>query len=480
MCELRYRLGITLGWLLIGATEAGAEGWQRRVPDPVSFRELASGELAQRAVPLAQAQMLPDGAEGKLGGPLQGSQATRFNPQRVIVRFKSHDKVCALHVEAGREWEAVVALRRRKDVAFAELDTYQQRQFVPNDPVLSNQWHHAVIGSFAAWEHSRGEPFVRLAIVDTPFQMDHPDLAGHTDPGWDVVDDVPVTAHSGIQHSTMCAGMAAAGIDNLVGVAGAGNCRVLPINIGGAISEMYNAVHWAADHGVRVVCIPWTGANSDTLNEAAEHLRDTARGILLMPGVNGVGFLDYTNQPHIYCVSMTDAADNMRSRFGNHIDLSAPGFAIFSTTVGSDYGVDSGTSYSTPLVAGMAAVLLSINPILSGEEVMQLLESTAVDLGTPGWDQFFGWGRVNFAAASAAARATVPAITSITTSNGQARVSAELKPGVEYELWRTTGLEAPVWQQVSSAVTTTNGTRVTLIDPAPMQKSFYRMRFVAP
>lgn len=451
-------------WCLIVFSEAQAG----RVPDEVGFGELGRSDLAQLAVLLRAADVRGFGEERGI------------RSQVVLVKFKGDAGVRALRVQAGREGEAVAVLRERKDVAFAELDAYQERQFTPNDPLASNQWHHAVIGSFAAWDHSRGEPFVRIAIVDTPFQMNHPDLATHTDAGWDVVNEVPVTAHSGHPHSTICAGMAAAAINNAAGVAGAGNCRVLPINIDGAISEMAAAVVWAADHGVRVVSISWTGADSDTLNEAAEYLRARTRGILLMPGVNGVGFLNYTNQPHIYCVSMTDAADNMRSRFGNHVDLSAPGWEIFSTTVGSGYGFDTGTSYATPLVAGIAAVLLSINPTLTGDEMMQSLQASAVDMGAPGWDQFFGWGRVNFAAAAVAVRATVPAITSITASNGQALVTTELKADIEYELWRSGGLETPAWQRVNNAVTITNGTRVTLVDPFPVPRNFYRIRFVAP
>ena len=103
---------------------------------------------------------------------------------------------------------------------------------------------------------------MRLAIVDSPFQMDHPDLAANTDSGWDVVANEPVTSNSGIEHSTMCTGMAAAVINNDVGVAGAANCRILPININGAISEMYNATLWAATNGVRVVNISWSGATN--------------------------------------------------------------------------------------------------------------------------------------------------------------------------------------------------------------------------
>jgi subtilisin family serine protease len=180
---------------------------------------------------------------------------------------------------------------------------------------------------------------------------------------------------------------------------------------------------------------------------------------------------------------MTDAADNMRSRFGNHIDLSAPGWEVLSTTVNGGYWADSGTSYATPLVAGMAAVLLSINPTLGGEEVMELLKTTARDLGAAGWDQFFGWGRVDFGAAAAAARASVPAITSIVYSNGQAMVATEWKSGVSYELWKSPELARSTWMRVTNAIVSTNSpdvSRVTLTDPVTAEKNFYRIRYIAP
>ena len=472
MSWLRCRLGFVLGAFLVFGLEV--EGG--RIPERVGIGELGRNDLAARAVPLGEAVI---GRFDKVAVMRRGGEEWRFKREVVLVKFKGLEKVRVLRVEEGREWEAVLALRQRKDVAFAELDTYQERQFKPNDPLRSNQWHHPVIGSFEAWNYSRGEPFVRIAIVDAPFQMNHPDLAAQTDAGWDAVDEVPVTSSSGIEHSTICAGMAAAGINNMVGVAGAGNCRLVPININGALSEMHNAVVWAADHGIRVVSISWTGGNSDTVNEAGEYLRTKARGVLVMAGVNGTGFLDYTNQPSIYCISMTDAADNMRSRFGNHIDLAAPGWDVYSTTIGGGYRFDTGTSYATPLVAGIAGVLLGINPILTGDEAMELLKDTAQDFGSTGWDQFFGWGRVNFGAAAVAARATVPAITSMVVSNEQALVETELKADVSYELWKTGGLETPAWERVTNAVTIMNGARVTLVDPVAGQKSFYRIRFVS-
>ena len=456
---------------------SGEKRPDRKVSPITRFSDLGLPELPTTAVPLPAAETLAgvNFQSGRFGRIQVGAEARFFNRQVLLVKFRQARHVAAVRVEPLRELDALRALRLREDVEFAELDLFQERQFTPPDPFLSNQWHHGVIGSFDAWEYSVGEPSIRIAIVDTPFQMDHPDLAPHTDSGWDVVEGVRILSSSGIDHSTLSAGMAAAVIGNGIGAAGASNCRILPININGAISEMYDAIIWAADHGVRVVNISWTGADSETLNAAGAYLKDKARGILAMPGVNGSGFLSYTNQPNIYCVAMTDAADNPRSRYGNHIDFSAPGFEIFSTMTNSSYGYASGTSYATPLFCGVVATLLSINPALTPDAAIELLKSTAVDLSSPGWDQFYGDGRIDFASAAAAAQASRLAIASFRVADGQAVLTLTNTTGLGVSLWRKRVLHFP-WEKVTNAVYSTNAGYLTLTDPSPGEPAhFYRV-----
>jgi subtilisin family serine protease len=230
---------------------------------------------------------------------------------------------------------------------------------------------------------------------------------------------------------------------------------------------MYDAVIWAADHGVRVVNISWTGGDSDTLNAAGAYLKTKARGILAMPGDNGSGFLDYSNQPNIYCISMTDAADNMRSRFGNHIDFAAPGWEIFSTTTNSSYVTGTGTSYATPLFCGVVATLFSVNPALGPDDVIEILKSSAVDLGSPGWDQYYGYGRINFAGAAAAVNASRPIISNLQLVNGAAVLTVSNPWQLSLKLWKTSEINAPQWESVVNTISSTNADAVTLADPRP-------------
>jgi subtilisin family serine protease len=458
----------------------------RQVPEKVSLSELDSPDLSQRAIPLPQANTWSRfNFQNRRFGRLQTARGAvqLFNPGIVLVKFKGARHVAAFQVESGRELQAARALADRSDVEFAELDTFENRQSFPDDPLATNQWHHQILGSAQAWAFSQGQKFIRIAIVDTPFQMDHPDLSAHVTNGWDVDQNVAVTNSSGIDHSTLCAGLAAAVINNGLGIAGMGNCTVLPININGSISEMYDAVIWAADHGVRVVNMSWTGGDSDTLNAAGAYLESTDRGILVMPGGNTGASAYATNQPDIYCISMTDSADNMQSLAGPQVDFSAPGMNIYSTVTGSGYGIASGTSYSTPIFAGVVAVLLSINPNLGPDDVISILKATAYQPNgwTQGqWNEFYGWGRINFAGAASAAQASLPLVTSLVLSNDQARVTANYQTGGNYLLWRSVSLGGN-WSPVTNAAVATNGNTISFVDPSPPgSNAFYRIEVVTP
>jgi len=457
----------------------------RRVPELILFSNLAAGQLTNRAMPLPEANTLaPLNFQQRRFGRLQAASGkiSLFNPEVVLVKFRGLQHVSALRVEPMREWEAVQALAARADVAFAVLDTFEQRQFTPDDPLLASQWHHQVIGSYLAWNYNLGGPSVTVAIVDTPFQMGHPDLAANTISGWDVVANLPVTSSAGLAHSTMCAGMAAAVIDNGVGVAGAANCRILPININGAISEMYNATIWAADHGVRVVNISWSGSTNPVLEVAGNYLKTNASGLLVMSAVDGSGLLDGPKQPDVYSISMSDAADQFQgTMYGPYIDFSAPGYQIYSTTTSGGYAYGSGCSFAAPLFCGVVAWIMAFNPTLAPDDVIGILQDTAADLGSPGWDPYFGWGRVNFAAAAAAAAATLPNISAIQWTNHQVLVSANFRTNLNYILWRTAQAANPVWMPVTNTTALTNGNTIVLTDPAPPSgQAFYRVQAASP
>ncbi|MEZ5919438.1 MAG: S8 family serine peptidase [Alphaproteobacteria bacterium] len=118
----------------------------------------------------------------------------------------------------------------------------------------------------------------------------------------------------------------------------------------------------------------------------------------------------FSDMPNLITVLATDTNDQKTSwsNYGAFIDLAAPGYAIYTTIQPDGYQALSGTSLASPLVAGVAALMLSANPALTGDDVQHILETTAVDLGSPGWDKYYGHGRVDAAAAVQMARDYTP------------------------------------------------------------------------
>jgi thermitase len=381
-------------------------------------------------------------------------------------------------VPPGREIETLEQLRKQKEIAYAELDFLLTRQFVPNDPQIGEQWHHGTIHSSEAWSISLATHKVTLAILDTPFQMNHPDLIGNTVAGWSMIGQAAITGDPiGYYHSTIGAGVAAAAINNLTGASGVANCWLMPIDIGDnpTTSDMHAAVVWAADHGVRVVNLSWDGAFSSVINEAGAYLKEKVGGMLFMSGVNGRMPLDYENQPDIYAISMTDQNDEPRSAFGDHIDFAAPGWEIYSTTTNSTYEVDSGTSYSAPLAAGIVAWVMSVNTNLGPAEIEEILRKSAVDLGEPGWDQTFGWGRIDFGSVATNTFETLPARRITVARENGLTVKATAVPGASYRLWRSVDLGG-VWEPIGTA-----GLDSNLRDPSPPSRAaLYKVEITLP
>ena len=127
--------------------------------------------------------------------------------------------------------------------------------------------------------------------------------------------------------------------------------------------------------------------------------------LLATPDLASIIFVGGTDRNDARWVSSGDG-----SSWGPHVDLVAPAddIIVADPTLSTGYGRIDGTSFSTALVSGTAALAWAINPNLTPDEVEAMLLNTAVDIGTPGDDDFFGRGRLDAAAVAAAALATVP------------------------------------------------------------------------
>jgi thermitase len=289
-----------------------------------------------------------------------------------------------------------------QEVEFAELDRIlAPEEMTPNDPYYSNQWHLRKIAASTAWSNTTGSPSVIIAILDSGVDGSHPDLTSKLVPGWNIYDNNPDT--SDIQgHGTAVAGTTAAASNNGLGVASvAWGCKIMPVRIsdpngGGTLSNIASGLTWAADHGARVANISYQVTTSLSVTSAANYFQSKG-GVVAVSAGNSGTFNSAGDNPSMLTVSGTDSNDVLASwsNTGNYVDLAAPGVSIRTTNRGGGYGSWTGTSFSAPVVAGVAALVISANPSLTAPQVQDVLNQSADDLGTAGWDANYGWGRVN-------------------------------------------------------------------------------------
>jgi subtilisin family serine protease len=276
----------------------------------------------------------------------------------------------------------------------------------PADVYYTNQWALERVRAPQAWAHSTGRDIV-VAVLDTGVDLDHPDLMSKvlTDLDRDFVND-DFTAADDHGHGTHVAGIAAAATDNGLGIAGLGwDVRILPLKVldsegNGDGLNLAAAIRYAADRGADVINMSLGGAVpcgwpvDDAVNDAH------SRGVTLIAAAgNYLGDTEMfpANCEHVLGVAATDEAD-MRapySNYGGHVSVAAPGSRIYSTIDGGSYDYDSGTSMATPHVASLAALLLARYPLYTPDQIASAILDNAQDLGAPGWEEYYGCGRMD-------------------------------------------------------------------------------------
>jgi subtilisin family serine protease len=298
----------------------------------------------------------------------------------------------------------VQQFKARPEVEFVEFDKVMPTEDLePNDPVYilsANSWGLHKINGPAAWAITTGNSNLVIAILDTGVDSTHEDLVLKMVPGWNIYNNNSDTRDIN-GHGTAVAGVAGASTNNAVGVASvAWECRIMPIRISDAsgnasYSAMASGLTWAADHGARVANISYNATGSSTVSNAAKYFQSKGGVVAVAAGNNG-SCVSTPDDPYLLTVGATDSNDNLYSwsNSGQNLDLVAPGNASGPMN-GGGYVGSGGTSIASPFVAGAAALVLSANPSLTPNQVEQILKQSSVDLGAPGWDSTYGYGRLD-------------------------------------------------------------------------------------
>ena len=286
----------------------------------------------------------------------------------------------------------------------------------PNDPAYPSEWWQAAIGLPDAWGVTTGSPSMTLAILDAGVMANTPDLQGRVLAPIAASGLTPLDG-SAYRHGTWTASVAAGGVNNGVGSAGVGNFSILPVTVTDSndiatLASVAAGIRAAADAGARVINISMTASSYTTLNQAAAYARSKG-ALVFMPSGNSNARETLSGAASIIFVSGTqeDGArwDNgsglSGSTWGPLVDLAAPAKSLLVAEGPDGYTTLDGTSFSSAIAAGAAALVWSANPNLTADQVQSILYSTATDLGTAGWDEVFGNGQINLGAAVAATEA---------------------------------------------------------------------------
>jgi len=328
---------------------------------------------------------------------------------RLVARIP-HTRVYTVDIDGRALSDALHELRGDPRVAGAERDHVLHAFETPNDPFFApSEAYLSAIRLPQAWDLSHGSLGVVVAVVDSGVSP-VADLSTQILPGRNFVagtDDA--RDDSSLGHGTLVAGVAAATTNNGLGIAGAAwNASVLPVKVldsrgFGTDSQVAAGIVWAADHGADVINLSLGGPTSGAgLCDAVAYAQSLDVLVVASAGNGADGRLNYPAAcANVVAVSATDSSGDFASfsSFGPDVGVAAPGLSVTSTRNDNRYAVESGTSLSAPMVAGVAALVLAQHPEWSAAQVAQRLEETAQDRGPRGIDPYYGHGLLDAYAA---------------------------------------------------------------------------------
>jgi len=319
-----------------------------------------------------------------------------------------------IRVPASRVGPIISRLQHRSDVEYAEVDALAYpSQVSVNDPLFTNQWNLSDIHVPQAWGTTTGSPTIKVALLDSGVDDDHPDISSQVVDWSNFSDSTTYTDQIG--HGTHVAGIVAASTNNGLGVAGIGyqtklmSVKVLSDRGYGQYSWIAQGIYYATDHGARVINLSLGGtSDSITLRQAVDYAWSHGVVVVAAAGNSGSSRPIYpAYYDHVIAVAAVDSSNRKPyfSNYGSWVDLAAPGVSILSTlpnqpnhfSSSQDYGLASGTSMASPHVSAVAALVWSLHPSWTSQQVIDRLEQTADPITNTG--RYWQYGLVNAAAA---------------------------------------------------------------------------------
>ena len=352
-------------------------------------------------------------------------------------------KVLVVRTEKGKLAQTEAKLRKdRKDFNVIQRNYIHRPNLVPNDPQFASEWHLPAVNAQKAWDITQGQG-AKIAVFDSGCQATIADLSGKTEKGYDAhtveaqimaitaaIDPLGTAIGMAIDdatgsgartdatgHGTMVATTAAATDNNSQNGAGvAPLATVVPIHItdsqamGSDLAIMAGLLNIMMTHKAKIVNISY-GNMTDPGHDPAMHAYMAAfhniyGGIIFVSAGNDSAFLGNGQVNYLNVVSAVkpslDKADF--SNWGNCVTFTAPGVGIVLTDRTGHSVTAAGTSFASPICAGIAALVWQANPGLSNNQVENIMKSTAVRTSSGSWTPFFGFGMPDAFAAVQRAR----------------------------------------------------------------------------
>jgi subtilisin family serine protease len=325
--------------------------------------------------------------------------------------------------------EVAKAFKNNPNIEYAEPNYICKTYDTPNDPYFYKQWalnntEKANIDAIKAWNITKGNKNIIIAVIDTGVDYNHKDLInniwintneipgngiddddnGFIDDyrGWDFSNytNNPLDTNS---HGTHCAGIIGAKGNNNIGISGIClDVQIMPLKCGSYfLYNTHEAIKYAADNGAKIInCSFGATTYSKVMNDAVQYAR--SKGVLVIAAAGN----DNNNTSHypsdydgVISVAATDNNDKKAtfSNYGDNINVSAPGEYIYSTIPNNGYDYKSGTSMACPMVSGLAGLILSNEPNITELELSTRIKDYTdnIDKLNPKYKNKLGSGRIN-------------------------------------------------------------------------------------